>query len=62
MRSAESPLRAALRRPSIRRLTIGFFALTLGEWTLGAAAAITLFSDHGAIAVALVGARFIPAR
>lgn len=61
MRSAESPLRAALRRPSLRRLTLGFFALTLGEWILGAAAAISLFDDHGAIAVALVGARFIPA-
>ncbi len=61
MRSAESPLRAALRRPSIRRLTIGFFTLTLGEWTLGAAAAIALFADYGAVAVALVGARFIPA-
>lgn len=61
MRSAESPLRAALRRPSIRGLTLGFFTLTLGEWTLGAAAAIALFAEYGAVAVALVGARFIPA-
>lgn len=61
MQSADAPFRAALAQPAIRRVTLGFFAVILGEWVLGTAAAIALFGAHGALAVGLVGARFIPA-
>ncbi len=61
MAGAAQAQRAALRHGQVRRLTAGFFAVTLGEWVLGTAIAVGLVEQHGALIVALVGARFVPA-
>jgi hypothetical protein len=53
--------RAALRDAPIRRVVIGFAALTIGEWVLGTTVAIHAFAVGGALAVGLVGFRFVPA-
>lgn len=53
--------REALAIPAIWRLVAGFHALTLGEWVLGTAVAISAYRDGGAVAVGLVGFRFAPA-
>jgi CRP-like cAMP-binding protein/predicted MFS family arabinose efflux permease len=53
--------REAFAIPAIRRLVVAFHALTLGEWVLGTAVAISAYKDGGALAVGLVGFRFVPA-
>jgi MFS family permease len=53
--------REAFAIPAIRRLVVAFHALTLGEWVLGTAVAISAYKDGGALAVGLVGFRFAPA-
>jgi len=53
--------RVALRHGPIRRVVIGFAALTMGEWVLGTTVAIHAYTVGGAFAVGLVGFRFVPA-
>ena len=53
--------RQALAIPAVRRIVLAFFAVTLGEWVLGTAVAIDAYDDGGALAVGLVGLRFVPA-
>jgi len=53
--------REAFAIPAIRRLVVAFHALTLGEWVLGTAVAISAYKGGGALAVGLVGFRFAPA-
>jgi CRP-like cAMP-binding protein/predicted MFS family arabinose efflux permease len=53
--------REAFAIPAVRRLVVAFHALTLGEWVLGTAVAISAYKDGGALAVGLVGFRFAPA-
>ena len=54
-------LRQALAAPAVGRVVLAFHALTLGEWILGTAVAISAYDDGGALAVGLVGFRFVPA-
>ncbi|MBJ7473431.1 MAG: hypothetical protein JHD16_19135, partial [Solirubrobacteraceae bacterium] len=61
MSRLDGPLRTALRRRPLRQATLGFAAITLGEWVLGTVVAIELFDRGGALAVGAVGARFVPA-
>src|SRR5579871_2917612 len=58
---AASLTRAALRYRPIRRVIVGFAALTMGEWVLGTTVAIHAYTVGGALAVGLVGFRFVPA-
>ena len=51
----------ALAIPALRRVVLAFHALTLGEWVLGTAVAISVYEEGGALAVGLVGFRFAPA-
>jgi len=53
--------REAFAIPAVRRLVVAFHALMLGEWVLGTAVAISAYKDGGALAVGLVGFRFVPA-
>ena len=53
--------RAALHNRPIRRVVVGFAALTTGEWVLGTTVAIHAYAVDGALAVGLVGFRFVPA-
>src|SRR5580704_4963129 len=53
--------RAALQHRPIRRVVGAFAALTLGEWVLGTTVAIHAYVVGGALAVGLVGFRFVPA-
>ena len=53
--------REALRERAIRRVVAAFAAVTIGEWLLGTAVAIRAFDLGGAVAVGLVGFRFVPA-
>jgi CRP-like cAMP-binding protein/predicted MFS family arabinose efflux permease len=53
--------REAFAIPAVRRLVLAFHAVTLGEWVLGTAVAISAYKDGGALAVGLVGFRFVPA-
>jgi CRP-like cAMP-binding protein/predicted MFS family arabinose efflux permease len=61
MLASSSPVRLALSHASIRRTTFAFAAITLGEWVLGTSLAIHAYSAAGALAVGLIGARFVPA-
>jgi CRP-like cAMP-binding protein/predicted MFS family arabinose efflux permease len=46
---------------AVRQVVLAFHALTLGEWALGTAVAISAYAHGGALAVGLVGFRFVPA-
>ena len=62
MLAAERGLtRQALGIPAVRNVVLAFHALTLGEWVLGTAVAVSAYHDGGALAVGLVGFRFAPA-
>jgi CRP-like cAMP-binding protein/predicted MFS family arabinose efflux permease len=45
----------------VRRIVGAFAAVSIGEWTLGTAAAIAAYGRVGSLAVGLVGFRFVPA-
>src|SRR6185436_10341459 len=51
----------ALGRPGIRRLVVAFAAFEGADYALAAVAAIALYAQSGALAVGLVGFRFVPA-
>jgi CRP-like cAMP-binding protein/predicted MFS family arabinose efflux permease len=53
--------RQAFAIPAVRQIVLAFHALTLGEWVLGTAVAISVYDAGGALAVGLVGFRFAPA-
>jgi len=53
--------RAALANRAVRRVVVAFAGVTLGEWVLGTSVAIAAYGAGGALAVALVGFRFVPA-
>lgn len=53
--------RAAWGNPAIRGVIGGFAGVTLGEWVLGTTVAIHAYAVGGALAVGLVGFRFVPA-
>jgi CRP-like cAMP-binding protein/predicted MFS family arabinose efflux permease len=59
--TGRGPTRQALAIPAVRHIVLAFHALTLGEWVLGTAVAISAYEDGGALAVGLVGFRFAPA-
>ena len=52
--------RVALDNGDVARVVAGFGSVTLGEWVLGTAVAIAAYAAGGALAVALVGFRFVP--
>lgn len=60
-RARRGPTREALRISAVRRVVLAFHSLTLAEWILGTAVAISAYGDGGALAVGLVGFRFAPA-
>ncbi len=53
--------RSALRSGPVRRVVAGFAAVTLGEWVLGTTVAIHAYAVGGALAIGLIGFRFVPA-
>lgn len=53
--------RVALANGPVGRVVLGFAGITLGEWVLGTSVAIAAYRANGALAVALVGFRFVPA-
>jgi CRP-like cAMP-binding protein/predicted MFS family arabinose efflux permease len=53
--------RQAWAIPALRQVVLAFHAVTLGEWVLGTAVAISVYDTGGAVAVGLVGFRFAPA-
>jgi CRP-like cAMP-binding protein/predicted MFS family arabinose efflux permease len=61
LRARRGPIREALKIAAVRRIVLAFHALTLAEWVLGTAVAISAYDDGGALAVGLVGFRFAPA-
>jgi CRP-like cAMP-binding protein len=53
--------RAALQNRRVLGVVAGFGAVTLGEWVLGTSVAVHAYQVGGALAVGLVGFRFVPA-
>jgi CRP-like cAMP-binding protein len=53
--------RAALQNRRIRGLVAGFACVTMAEWVLGTTVAVHAYYAGGAVAVGLVGFRFVPA-
>src|SRR5579859_5414365 len=53
--------RQALRNPSVRGVVAGFAGVTLAEWVLGTTVAVHAYGAGGALAVGLIGFRFVPA-
>jgi hypothetical protein len=55
------PVDLALHNGAIRGVVVGFAAITLAEWVLGTTVAVHAYGEGGALAVAWVGFRFVPA-
>src|SRR5215469_4801077 len=51
----------APRRPAVRGVVAAFAGVTLGEWVFGTTVAVYAYGVGGALAVGLVGFRFVPA-
>ena len=53
--------RSTLRNVRVRQLVVAFASITLAEWVLGTTVAVHAYAVGGALAVGLVGFRFVPA-